>query len=273
MPDGIWVIADGTRFRLCESDEASPFLCRHLLETGDAEHVRQGLAGAMMAGLQFGRRRHAAPAPAGAPTLERYIWSLAGAYLTTEATPRTMRAAAERLRAQGNSRAADYCRDVADDEDGHDRLALKDLDALGIRSAAFVATVKPANAVARVELFARLAGSATPIAVLGYAYALERAALSRTAAAIAAIEAIVPPGTMATRCLRVHSAVGTDADHVGQSLAFIAGLAAPEREQIARAVFETAAIMTVPDGYPGDDAFRAMLTTMSSLDRALPARP
>jgi hypothetical protein len=259
MPDDTWVIADDKSFRLCGPEIASnPFLFQHLLDTGSAHHTRQLLAGALAAGLQCGRRRQA-PAPARVPSLERYIYSLAGAYQTTSATPPTMRAVAERFRARGNARVADYCLSVADEETGHDRLALKDLEALGIRSAEIVMKVQPANAVALVGLFRRLAEGGNPISVLGYAYALERRALFQTRKAVAAVEAIVPSGTMATRCLRVHSALGTDARHVGESLDFIACLSGADRAHIARATFETAATMTVPDGYPGDEAFREIL--------------
>lgn len=260
MPDGTWVVSDGAGFQICAPGlSGSPFLFRHYLATGDARHTRQSLAGALLAGLQGARREAVIPAQAAAPSLERYLYALAGAYQTTRGTPRTMRAVADRFRAQGNTQAAEYCLGVADEETGHDLLALKDLEALGIRSAEFVAKIKPPRAMALVELFARLAGGAHPIAVLGYAYGLERFALFNTREAVAAVEALVPPGTMATRCLRVHSAFGTDARHVDESLDFIAGLEGVDRAHIARAAFETAAVAAVPDGYPGDDAFHEML--------------
>jgi hypothetical protein len=263
MPDGTWVIADGEGFRLCGPEISNdPFLFPHLLDSGTAPVSRQLLAGALAAGLQCGRRKQV-PAQARAPSLERYIYALAGAYQTTSATPPTMRAVAERFRVEGNARChasvAEHCLSVADEETGHDRLALKDLEALGIRSAEFVTKVRPANTVALVGVFRRLAEGAAPISVLGYAYALERSALAKTPEAVAAIEALIPPGTMATRCLRVHSAAGTDAGHVRQSLDFIARLDSTDRAHIARAAFETAVTMTVPDGYPGDDAFREIL--------------
>ena len=260
MPDGTWVLADGKSFRLCGPELSSnPFLVQHLLDPGTAHHTRQLLAGALIAGLQSGRRDAAAPAQQTALSLERHIYSLAGSYQTTRATPPTMRHVAQRFRARGNARVADHCRDVADEERGHDLLALKDLEALGIRSAAFVMKVQPANSVALVGLFRRLAEGATPISVLGYAYALERCALRQTPESIAAVEAIIPSGTMATRCLRVHSAVGTDARHVEESLEFMARLDGTDRADIARATFETALTMKTPDGYPGDEAFREML--------------
>jgi hypothetical protein len=262
MPDGSWVIADSRSFRLGGPEISSiPFLFPHLLATGDARHTRQLLAGALMAGLQSGRRDGAVPAPGRVGSLERYIYSLAGSYQTTHATPGTMRAVAERFRAEGNARMVDHCLGVVDEETGHDRLVLKDLEALGLRSSQFVEKVRPAQAIALVSLFRRLAEGPAPVSVLGYAYVLERCALFQTREAIAAIEAIIPAGTMATRCLRVHSAVGSDRHHVGQSIDFIASLGGPDRARIARAAFETAATMRLPDGYPGDDAFREILAS------------
>lgn len=265
MPDGTWVIADGKSFRLRGSEmSSSPFLFEHLLQTGNAHHTRQLMAGALLAGLQCGRREQAAATPARTLSLESYAYALAGAYQTTHATPPTMRDVAERFRAQGNASVVAHCLRVADEETGHDLLVLKDLEALGFRSAELVTKVQPANAVAVVGLFGRLAKGSAPISVLGYAYALERCALFQTRESLAAIEAIVPSGTMATRCLRVHSALGTDARHVGQSLDFIARLGGTDRADIARAAFETAKTMTVPNGYPGDDAFRESLAAFRS---------
>lgn len=260
MPDGIWVIADGDTFRLCGPEISSnPFLFRHLLDTGNARHTRQLLAGALTSGLQSGRRKNADPTRARAPSLEFYVHSLVGAYQTTRATPPTMRAVAERFRAWSNTSVADHCLGVAAEETGHDLLVLKDLEALGLRSAELVLKIRPAKTVALVGLFQRLAEGAAPISVLGYAYALERVALFQTPEAVAAIEAIVPSGTMATRCLRVHSAAGTDARHVEDSLDFIARLGGTDRARIAWAAFETAETMGTPNDYPGDDAFREIL--------------
>src|SRR5262249_21781301 len=128
------------------------------------------------------------------------------------------------------------------------------------------------NTVALVGLFKRLAEGAAPISVLGYAYALERCALAKTPEAIAAIEAIIPPGTMATRCLRVHSAVGTDAGHVRQSLDFIARLDGTDRAPTAGAASEAAEPMTGPDVYPGDDAFREILAAYRNCPRSAAGR-
>jgi hypothetical protein len=259
MPDGTWVIAGGKQFWL---HSPGPFdvglFSRHLLEPGSAHHVRQLLAGTLLAGLRSVRPT-ARSAPAETASLEGYIHRLAGTYQTTHATPGTMRYVASRLRAAGDVGMADYCAHVAEAEAGHDRLALKDLDALGIRAAEFVRDVRPARSVALVNLFKRHAEGDRPIAVLGYAYVLERTALFKTQAVVDAIEAIVPPGIFATRCLRVHSALGTDARHVTKAVEMISRLREDDRASIARAVWETAATMGLPTDYPGDVAFRELL--------------
>jgi hypothetical protein len=254
MPDGTWAICDGGRFWLHRPAFLQvPAFSRHLLDPGNAAHTRQLLAAALSAGAAS-RPRDASDIARQSPSLPRYIYGLAANYQTTHATPETMRYAAGRLRAHGNAALAQHCSDVANQESGHDQLALKDLDALGLRSAEFVRDVRPRNSLELVALFTRFAQSTNPASVLGYAYALERFALFKTQKTIDAIEAIVPPGTMATRCLRVHSAVGSDAGHVTESVDVIAQLGQSDRTAIMHAAFETSALMTSANDYPGDEA-------------------
>ena len=59
---------------------------------------------------------------------------------------------------------------------------------------------------------------------------------------------------MATRGLRLHSAIGADARHVARSIDIIARLPPPDRIAVVRAVYETAALVSAPTDYPGDDA-------------------
>jgi hypothetical protein len=259
MPDGTWAICDGERFWLHRPVFLqAPSFSQHLLSRGDAAHTRQLLAAALSAGgASRPRDRNDVARPG--PSLPRYIYGLAGSYQTTHATPKTMRYAAGRLRANGNAALAQHCSEVADQESGHDELALKDLEALGMRSAEFVSDVRPRNSVELVALFERLAQGANPVSVLGYAYALERFALFKTQETIDAIEAIVPLGTMATRCLRVHSAIGSDARHVAGSIDVVARLSPADRIAVMHAAFETAAQITSPTDYPGDEAAGELL--------------
>jgi pyrroloquinoline quinone (PQQ) biosynthesis protein C len=171
-----------------------------------------------------------------------------------------MRRAAERLMAAGKQAAATHCLQVAEEESGHDTLVLLDLEALGLPGQNFVARLQLKTSLALVELFAGYADSEQPIAVLGYAYALERAALFATEASIDAIEQLIPVGINATRCLRVHSSVGSDAGHVAESIAFIATLPPQDRATIVRGVYQTIRLQnTSASDYPGDEAMQSLL--------------
>lgn len=230
-------------------------------ETGDIDLMRQLMAGALYAGfVQRSSAERNADGSVSAPSLLRHIHSLAGSYQTTHATPPTMRRVAERLAARGQQSAVAHCLKVAEEETGHDALALLDLAALGLPAQEFVARLRPINALALVELFTRLADSEQPIAVLGYAYALERLALFSTEASVATIERLIPAGVTATRCLRVHSAVGsTETKHVSESIAFMSTLPQQDRAAIVRATHQTSSLLWAPHDYPGDAAMRALL--------------
>jgi hypothetical protein len=129
-----------------------------------------------------------------------------------------------------------------------------------LRAREFVARLQPKWSLALVELLTRLANSHTPIAVLGYGYALERLALFSTAESIDALARLIPAGIEATRCLRVHSAVGSDAGHVVESIAFIRTLPPQDRAAIVQATYETISLhCAAPSDYPGDAAMRALL--------------
>ena len=206
---------------------------------GSVETTRQLLDGAIGAA---GRRKpdqasQQAQAQGTPPlTPARWAWRLAGYYQTTHATPRLMAAAAERFTAGGREALAAWAHDKVRDEAGHDRLALRDLDALGYDATRLVDALVPPTAAALVSYFeARVLEDDDPIGCVGYAYALERLALERGARDIAAVEAILPPGVVATRCLRVHSAAGSDATHVDEAVQLVAQLTAGERTRVARA--------------------------------------
>ena len=79
---------------------------------------------------------------------------------------------------------------------------------------------------------------------------MERLSLGIGEDYIQKVEALLPPETKATRCLRVHSSVGADAAHVDENVSLIAGLSAEERTRIARACYETALICFSPP--PGE---------------------
>jgi hypothetical protein len=269
LAPGIYVQASAQNFRLhrllpWEHAPAS----EALQDIGDAPVTRQLMAGALYAALTQPRLpdQNITAQTLPTPSLLEHIYSLASSYQTTHATPPTMKFVAERLAATGQHEAASHCRKVAEEESGHDTLALNDLSALGLPAQDFVDRLRPKGSLVTVALFKRYANSAQPISVLGYAYALERMALFNTEATIAAIEQLIPKGIKATSCLRVHSAVGSDAGHVAESIDFIAKLPAHDRTAIARAAYET--ISENSSDYPGDAAMTNLLAEFDwSIDK------
>jgi pyrroloquinoline quinone (PQQ) biosynthesis protein C len=173
-------------------------------------------------------------------SVKNWIWSLVSQYHVAHATPTLMREAAQKFREQGRDSLAEWAAEKAQEETGHDQLALKDLQSLGCQAQALVDTYIPDSAKVLVDYFIRSVRTADPIKVVGYAYTLERLALAIKEQHIQKIEAIIPPGVNATRCLRVHSSIGSDVEHVDEALETIAKLSSGERSQIAIACCETA---------------------------------
>ena len=214
---------------------------------GDPACTRHLLDGAIFSA----RPATSEPSPAGKSkpklTLARWLYRLAGSYRTTEATPRLLLEAADRFAAAGDARLARWARDRAREETGHDRLALRDISALGYDAEALVDRVRPSKAVALVEHFtSTVRAPEGPLDAVGYAYMLERLALTRGPADIAAVQAALPPGVDATRCLRVHSSLGSDRAHVDETAALVATLSAPVRARVARACHAAATVYFAP---------------------------
>ncbi|HVK65634.1 MAG TPA: iron-containing redox enzyme family protein [Polyangium sp.] len=198
--------------------------------------------------LGVAQREGAAP-PRRELTLAGWIHRLAGYFHTTHATPRLMIEAAARFEAEGRAALAAWAHEKSRDEHGHDALALRDLASLGYDARALVAAHVPETAAALVDFFTSLVRApGDPARCVGYAFALERLAATRSAAEVRAVQAVLPSGVDATRCLRVHSAAGTDADHVDDIVTLASGLAHGEREAIARAAYETTRIGRIARG-------------------------
>ena len=138
---------------------------------------------------------------------------------------------------------AEFLEEKIREETGHDLLALKDLHSLGLPAERMVEIVRPQLAVELVNFFEAAAHAEDPIAVVGYSYALERNALFIGQEYIDMVEAVCPPGVVATRCLRVHSGVGADASHVAEMVEFIATLPDDDRLAVIQAVYNTTKII------------------------------
>lgn len=175
-----------------------------------------------------------------------WAYRLAGYYHTTHATRRLLPVIAERFSVSGREQLARWAQEKIVEESGHDDLALRDLSELGYSAQRLVQAFVPARAAAWVALFERLAAASDPVACVGYAHALERLALLRGEAEIRSIERGLPAGVNATRCLRVHSALGGDSQHVRTNVLTTAALSADERRAIVNACYLTARIYFDP---------------------------
>ncbi|HEY0467711.1 MAG TPA: hypothetical protein VGC79_26100, partial [Polyangiaceae bacterium] len=175
-----------------------------------------------------------------------WAYRLAGYFHTTDATRRLLPVIARRFAESGRRPLAAWAEQKISEESGHEQLALRDLSELGYRARELVSAFVPPRAAAWVALFERLAAADDPVGCVGYAHALERLALLRGPAEVSAIEQGLPAGVNATRCLRVHSALGSDRHHVRSNVHTAATLNADERRAIASACYLTARIYFDP---------------------------
>jgi len=207
--------------------------------------LRASVAASVVDGAISAGFSHAGlPTEATPYTLLRYIRWLVGDYIFAGQTPGLFRRGAQRLDTAGRKDLADFAARKADEEAGHADLAFRDLEALRLPAADVVRIVAPPSAAAFVELFRAFVESNNPIALFGFSYCLERMAAARDAAFIRTVEALCPPGCMAIRFLRVHSAAGSDHAHVHELLAMFEALSDEELTSVARAAYDTAILLT-----------------------------
>ena len=109
-------------------------------------------------------------------TIAGYIVALVGAYHTSVHTPRNLLRAAKRFEELGRPEVAAYLEERAREETGHDRLALKDLRALGAPGERLVANYIPEGIKPLCQRFDDLCAQNYPIGCIGYSYCLERIA-------------------------------------------------------------------------------------------------
>ena len=250
----LMAVATDKGFRLRHSPVWQfPAVAPSLHQRGDVEVTRQMLAAAIYAGYRVNQKDDGSTETPPEGSLLRYIYSLANMYHTTHSTVLVQRRAEERLREGGHDLGAARSRQVVEEEEGHDLLALRDLAAFGVRAEEFVERFQPKGARALAVLYQRICESEQPIGVFGYVYVLERLALFSTAESIAEVERLIPKGIKATRCMRVHSSIGSDTQHVEEFFHFIASLDVADRAAIIRAAFDTSCIVHADhDDYPGD---------------------
>lgn len=199
-------------------------------------------------------------------TSTRWIWRLAGAYHMTSSVPDLMKNAAKGFADNKRFELEAWALEKAEEETGHDLLALKDIHSLGYDAEVVVKTLVPPAAIALMNYFTRSTEDSNPIDCVGYTYTMERLSLGIGEDYIQKVENLIPPEINATRCLRVHSAVGADAIHAEENVALIAKLTASERTRIARACYETALMcFSPPPGeYIADEELQQILQPLKS---------
>ncbi len=201
------------------------------------------LDGAINLGFVAIEKRLARPEP----TVAAYIVALVGAYHTSVDTPRNLRRAASRFSELGRPEVAAYLEERAREETGHDRLALKDLRALGVPGERLVANYIPEGIKPLCKRFDDLCAEEYPIGSIGYSYCLERIAALKQEADIARVRALCPEGIDATRFLRSHSSLGSDASHVAETIEFVATLPASDRTKVVQETYESSLLLA--EGY------------------------
>lgn len=199
-------------------------------------------------------------------TRTRWVWRLAGAYHSSRHTSRLMEEAAQHFAASGRKSLAQWAAQKAREEAGHDRLALLDIQSMGYEAEAVVQALVPSAVQALVDYFIQSVQAPDPIGCLGFFYASERLGTFQGEEYIQSVEALLPPGTYATRWLRVHSGVGAEVKHVEETVKVVAELTPQERIRIARACYETALLRLKPptEGYISDEELQHILKPLES---------
>jgi hypothetical protein len=197
------------------------------------------------------------------PVLTSMHWvrELAGSYHLTHSYLPLLEEAQDRFEKMGRKNLSQWAAHKAIEERGHDRLALLDIKSMGYKAEAVVQALIPPSVVVLVNYFARSVQAPDPIGCVGYAYTMERIATGINKKHIQLVEALLPPGICATRCLRLHSGIGSDVEHVKETVEIVAGLAYEEHIRVALACYETALLYFSPlkEDYISDEELKHAL--------------
>ena len=198
-------------------------------------------------------------------TIAGYAVALIGAYHTSVDTPRNLLRAARRFEELGRPEVTAYLEERAREETGHDRLALKDLRALGLPAERLVGNFIPEGIKPLCKRFDELCAEDYPIGCIGYSYCLERIAALKQEDDIEKVKAICPDGVDTTRFLRSHSGLGSEVMHVQETIAFVASLPAADRIKVVQETYQSAVIMA--EGY-NRELLRSEQEMIEALERA-----
>jgi len=202
--------------------------------------------------------------PALTPT--RWVWRLAGFYHLCHSTPRLMEEAQERFASTNRQSLAQWAVQKAREEAGHDLLALRDIQSMGYRAEAVVQALVPPAAKALLDYFTQSVQNSDPIDCVGYSYTAERLGICIGEGYIQSIEALLPQGINATRCLRAHSAASTEVEHVKETLVMITGLTSEERDRVGKACYQAALLRFSPpkEAYISDEEIQNVLKPLKA---------
>lgn len=262
-PDKVVVAtADRTWLHRLDPADRNDRFAQAMVGTGSLATTRKLLDGAIAA-AKIAISSSTKPPPL---TPARWVWRLAGAYQVSHVTPPLMEEASQRFAAAGREVLAKWAAEKAQEERGHDQLALLDIQSMGYQAEEVVKAIVPPAAMVLVDYFTRSVRDSDPIDCVGYTYALERISLRVGEEYIQKVESLLSPGINATRSLRVHSSVGSDSEHVEEGVEMIAGLSCEERTRIARASYETALLFFSPPekGYMSEEELLDMLKPFKS---------
>jgi pyrroloquinoline quinone (PQQ) biosynthesis protein C len=204
--------------------------------------------------------------PALTPT--RWVWRLAAFYHLCHSTPELMQAASQTFAAAGRKSLAQWAAHKATEETGHDQLALMDINSMGYQAEAVVEALFPPAAQTLVDYFTRSAHNLDPIDCVGYSYTAERLGICIGEGYIKSVEALLPSNIRATRCLRAHSGLSTEVEHVKETTKMVAGLSMEERDRIATACYQSALLRFSPpeEAYISDEEIRNVLKPLKLRD-------
>jgi len=219
--------------------------------------TRQLLDGAIAAA------ERAAPVAVPAPiTARRWAWQLVSQWHCAHHSVALLPALIARFDTTGREELAEFARLKLEEEEGHDRLPLADLRALGYDAEALVARTSPMPVVGIALDYARsCVRGEHPVEFLGYVYALERRVLRVSDEWFTRLQEVLPAGIEAASGVRAH-ATEFDHRHVEESVAFIARLPADDRTRIALGCHRVCEILGTasPGQDPGEDELERWLS-------------
>lgn len=248
VADDLILVATDTRtwvHRPCLCPGTDPF-CEPMTGRGSTRTTFRLLDGAV--GLL---QRAALKRPPAPPlTAERYVERLVAHYYTTHWSAWQLRRAATRFLEGNRPELARVAQSLARYEESHDLLAVRDLEALGYPSEYASRAPMSSQTGALLHFALRSLAGPHPVTIFGYGFALLRSARAVTAGYLREVQAVLPPGVNATRCIRAHSALAESTEHLDRLVETVAALPAEDRVRVVRAAYETAQLIFTIDEAP-----------------------